>query len=124
MEVFGEIKFRIVECHAEQVISEMPILPGILNPFGTVNAGAILWFADVTASELVLGGANAEEGMKGFPLAINLHANLMGNRNEGTFVAKSNYIKKGRSVSVVRTTVKTLEDLLIADITTSHILSK
>lgn len=38
-----------------------------------VHAGAILWFADVTASVLVLGDAPAAEGMKGFPLAITIN---------------------------------------------------
>jgi len=27
----------------------MPISKGILNPFGTVQAGAMIWLADVTA---------------------------------------------------------------------------
>ena len=123
MEIHGHIKFTVVKQLAEEVISEMPVEAGILNPFGVVNAGAILWFADVTASVLVLAGVTPEPGMKGFPLAINLNANLIGNSKDGIFVATSSYVKKGRTVSVVRTVVTGLDGKLIADVTTSHVRS-
>lgn len=123
MDVQGHIKFTVVARSSDEVISEMPIQPGILNPFGTVNAGATLWLADVTASVLVLEGVNPEQGMKGFPLAININANLLGNNTAGTFVAKSNYVKKGRTVSVVKTTVVDASGKLVAEVTTSHVRS-
>jgi 1,4-dihydroxy-2-naphthoyl-CoA hydrolase len=123
MEVQGHIKFTVIERSSEEVISEMPIQPGILNPFGTVNAGATLWLADVNASVLVLEGVNPEQGMKGFPLAISLNANFLGNNTAGAFVAKSIYVKKGRTVSVVKTTVIDASGKLIAEVTTSHVQS-
>lgn len=123
MEVQGHIKFTVIERSSEEVISEMPIQPGILNPFGTVNAGATLWLADVNASVLVLEGVNPEQGMKGFPLAISINANLLGNNTAGAFLAKSNYVKKGRTVSVVKTTVVDASGKLIAEVTTSHVQS-
>lgn len=123
MEVQGHIKFTVIERSAEEVVSEMPIQPGILNPFGTVNAGATLWLADVNASVLVLEGVNPKQGMKGFPLAININANLLGNNTAGVFVAKSNYVKKGRTVSVVKTVVTDTSGKLIAEVTTSHVQS-
>lgn len=123
MEIQGHIKFTITQRSADEVIAEMPVQPGILNPFGIVNAGATLWFADVAASMLVLDGNSLEKGMKGFPLAINLNANLLGNSSSGTFVAKSTYIKNGRTVKVVKTMVTDSSGKLIADVTTSHVLS-
>ena len=123
MEVQGHIKFTITQRSPDEVIAEMPVQAGILNPFGTVNAGATLWFADVAASILVLDGVDPTEGMKGFPLAINLNANLLGNSTSGVFIAKSHYVKNGRTVKVVRTTVTEASGKLIADVTTSHVLS-
>lgn len=55
MKIEGNIEFYVVEQVPERVVSEMPIQPGIKNPYGVVNAGAILWFADVTATILVMG---------------------------------------------------------------------
>ncbi|MCC5811596.1 MAG: PaaI family thioesterase [Ectothiorhodospiraceae bacterium] len=120
----GQIEFSIVSRGDDEVLAEMPIQPGILNPFGTVHAGATLWFADVTATHLVLAGRKPTEGMKGFPLAISLSANLAGNQTEGTFQARARYVKRGRTVSVVRTTVTGREGKLIADITTSHVAAQ
>ncbi len=52
----GEIEFTITDLSPERVLAEMPIRSGLLNPYGVVNAGAMLWFADVCASTLAYGG--------------------------------------------------------------------
>ena len=124
MRVDGRIEFTILEQTPGQVISEMPIQPGILNPFGVVHAGAILWFADVTATYLALGSSHASEGMKGFPLAINLNANFASNQKAGTLKAIASFVKKGKTISVVRTTVLGEDDKLIAEISTNHVAAK
>lgn len=96
MKIEGKIEFQVVEQEPEQVISEMPIQAGIRNPYGVVNAGAILWFADVTATILVMGSPLASEGMAGFPLAITLNANFVSNQKEGTFRAVASFVKMGK----------------------------
>ena len=120
----GSIEFTVTERDVDRVVSEMPITPGIRNPFGAVHAGAMLWFADVTATMLVMGDVQPSEGMKGFPLAISLNANFVGNQSEGTLKAVASFVKRGRTVSVVRTQVYGAADRLIADVTTSHVLAK
>lgn len=124
MKFEGSIEFSVLEQTEGQVISEMPIHAGVKNPFGVVHVGAILWFADVSATVLVMGSTQATAGMKGFPLAINLNANFIGNQAEGTFKAIVSFVKRGRTVSIVRTAVYGEGDKLIADITTNHVLSK
>ena len=124
MKIQGSIEFTVVERSPERVVSEMPVIAGIKNPFGVAHAGAILWFADVTATVLVMGKVDASAGMQGFPLAIALNANFLSNQSEGSFKATSTFVKKGRTVSVVRTTVVGVGEKLVADITTSHVLSK
>ena len=101
-----------------------PSFLAIKNPFGGAHAGAILWLADVTATVLAMGTTQATEGMKGFPLAISLNANFLGNQADGSLRAVASFVKRGRTVSVVRTLVTGASDRLIADITTSHVLSK
>lgn len=124
MKVQGQIEFTIVEQLADKVVSQMPVTEGIKNPFGIAHAGAIIWFEDVTATVLAMGKADATAGMQGFPLAISLNANLVSNQSEGVFTATSSFVKKGRTVSVIRTSVVGANDRLVADITTSHVLSK
>lgn len=117
----GSIEFRIVEQDEKRLVGEMPVQEGILNPFGTAHAGAILWFADVCATTLAFGEQEMSVGAKGFPLAISLDAKLLGNQTQGVFRAESVYVKKGRRLSVIRTTVTGEDDRLIADVTTSHV---
>jgi len=124
MRVQGSIDFTITERSSERVVAEMPVTAGIKNPFGGVHAGAMLWFADVAATVLVMGPGEATEGMKAFPLAIALNANFLGNQTEGSFKAVASFVKRGRTVSVVRTAVYGAGEKLIADVTTSHVLSK
>jgi 1,4-dihydroxy-2-naphthoyl-CoA hydrolase len=123
MKMEGSIEFTVTERTKDRVVSEMPVTAGIRNPFGVVHAGAMLWLADVTATILVMGPEQASEGMKGFPLAISLNANFLGNQKEGSFKAVSTYVKRGRTVSVVRTAVFGAGDKVVADVTTSHVLS-
>ena len=124
MRIRGAIDFTVTEVSPDRVVAEMPIHDGIKNPFGVVHAGAMLWFADVAATVLVMGTGVAEEGMKAFPLAISLNANFLGNQKEGSFRAVSTFVRKGKMVSVVRTAVLGADERLIADVTTSHVLSK
>ncbi len=124
MHAEGSIAFTITEQTPDRVRSEMPVRSGILNPYGVVQAGAMLWLADVTATVLVLGSSRATPGMPGFPLAISLNANFLGNQSEGTLRAESSFVKRGRTVSVVRTLVHGASGGLVADVTTSHVLAK
>ena len=57
-------------------------------------------------------------------MAINLTANFVANQTEGTFKAVASFVKRGRTVSVVRTIVYGSSEKLIADVTTNHVLSK
>jgi len=123
MKFKGDIEFTITEQSAEQVTGEMPIQAGLLNPYGIVNAGAIVWFADVCASILVFGDKTVEPGAAGFPLGISINAAFVGNQKEGVFRATSRFVKRGRQLSVVRTLVTGANDRLIADISTSHMAS-
>ena len=124
MEFEGSIRFSILEQSKDRVVGEMPIQAGIKNPYGVVHVGAMLWLADVCATVLVLGSPHATEGQKGFPLGINLNGNFTGNQSEGTLKAVSSFVKKGKTVSIVRTTILGEGDKLIADVTTNHVLAK
>jgi acyl-coenzyme A thioesterase PaaI-like protein len=81
----------------------------------------MLWFADVTATVLVLKGRDPTVGMTGFPVAINLNANFFANQGDGLFRARSEYVIRGRSVSVVRILVTADNDRPMAKVTTSYV---
>lgn len=117
----GTIEFFIEERNKEYVISRMPITKGMLNPFGVVQAGAMIWLADVTASVLVMENRAPDPDGKGFPLAIDLHTTLMGNQKEGEIRAEARFVRFGRKVSVIRTRITGKDDKLLAELTSTHV---
>jgi len=117
----GEIEFFIEERKEDCVVSRMPVAAGILNPFGTVQAGAMLWLADVTATVLAIGKTRLGQKGQGFPLAINLNAHLLGNQRGGDIRAEARFVRKGKRVTVVRTRVIGDSDQLLAEVTTTHV---
>ncbi len=117
----GKLEFFIEERREDCVVSRMPVIPGALNPFGTVQAGAMLWLADVTATVLAIGSADIGAEGQGFPLAININANLLGNQRGGEILAEAHFVKKGKRVTVVRTRVTGDGGRLLAEVTTTHV---
>lgn len=122
-EYSGQIRFVIEEQTAERVRGRMPITDGILNPFGTVHAGAMLWFADVIATVLAIGDTEIGPDGKGFPLAVALNASLLANRRSGDVLAEARLVRRGKRLIVVRTEVTGEDGALLVDVTTTHIPS-
>ncbi len=120
-EYSGALKFYLHERTDEYVISRMPVTPEMLNPYGTVHAGALLWLADVTATILAMGRTAAATEGQGFPLAINLNANLLANQKDGEIQAEARFVRQGRRVTIVRTRVTGNGGLLLAEVTTTQI---
>lgn len=102
----------------------MTVAPGMLNPFGTIHAGALVWFADVVATSLVLGSEAPEEAMDSFPVAITLNAHLLANRREGTLFACARWLRQGRRVQTVRTVVTDADDTVLLDLTSTHVSAR
>jgi len=117
----GELEFTIEERREDCVVSRMPVIPGALNPFGTVQAGAMLWMADVTATALAIGSSELGKKGQGFPLAINVTASLLGNQRGGEILAEARFVRKGKRVTVVRTRITGDKGRLLAEVTTTHV---
>jgi uncharacterized protein (TIGR00369 family) len=124
MKYTGNLEFEVESVDERHALARMAIQPGVLNPFGTIHAGAIIWLADVTATVLALGGENVPDGGKGFPLAINLSTNMLANQRGGEITAEACFVRKGSQVIVIRTTVKGDEGRLLAEITSTHVLAR
>lgn len=122
--VQGAIEFTIESVDENSATGLMPIQQAMLNPFGTVHAGALVWFADVIATTLVLGGAEASQGMESFPVAVTLNAQLLSNRNGGELLATAQWVKRGRRVSTVRTIVTDADGKVLLDLTSTHVSAK
>ena len=117
----GEIEFYIEERTDDHVISRMPVKKGMLNPFGTVQAGAMIWMADVTATVMAIGNTEIGEDGSGFPLAVDLHTTLLGNQRDGDIRAEARVVRRGRRIIVIRTRITGNQGRLLAELTSTHI---
>lgn len=72
----GEIGFTIESRAPERVVARMPVIQAAKNPFGTMHAGAQIWFVDIAATLCAIGDLDSigEDG-SGFPLAVDQHDN-------------------------------------------------
>ena len=119
-----KIDFEIVSREPDQVVAKMPVIEEAKNPFGTMHAGALIWFADVTATLCAVRDlATVSESGAGFPLAIDLHTVLTGNEREGVLTAISKAVKRGRKIIIIRTEVRGESGQMLIDMTTTHLRS-
>lgn len=118
----GGLAFDIVEAGAERTVSTMQVTAGMLNPFGTVHAGAMIWLADVTATVCAIGDpASIGADGAGFPLAVDLHTVLATNQRDGVLTATATPARRGRGLVVIRTEVTGEHDRLLIAVTTTHV---
>ncbi len=117
----GSIEFFIETRNAETVVSRMPVTKGIVNPFGTVQAGAMIWLADVTATILALENVTLGPNGEGFPLAVDLHTTLLSNQKDGEIRAEARFVRKGTRVIVIRTRITGNKAKLLAELTSTHV---
>lgn len=121
----GAIGFSIESRKVDRVVAKMPVQSGILNAFGTVHSGALIWFADVTATLCAVGDPdNIDEEGRSFPLAIDLHAALVGNEREGVLTAETTPVRRGGTLVIVRTVVTGPSDQLLVSMTTTHMRAR
>jgi uncharacterized protein (TIGR00369 family) len=116
-----DMAFTIVEQQETRVVAKMPVHQGMLNPFGTIHAGAMIWFADVAATRLARIAGQSTTDAKGFPLAINIQAAVLSNQRGGELIADARFLRQGKRVMVVRTTVTGEDGKLLLELTTTHV---
>lgn len=120
----GNLAFEILEVTTDVAVGRMEVTEGALNPFGTIHAGAMVWFADVVATTLALGGAEAKPGEPGFPLALTFDVAMFANRSDGVISATARYVKRGRTVATVRTVVSGPDEKPLLELTSTHLYSR
>jgi len=118
----GGLAFDIVESGPERAVSTMQVKSAMLNPFGTVHAGAMIWFADVTATVCAIGDpATVGTDGSGFPLAVDLHTVLAANQRDGVLTATAVPVRRGKQLIVIRTDVTGDNGRLLISMTTTHV---
>jgi uncharacterized protein (TIGR00369 family) len=117
-EYIGMNHSRDTEDNASATIT---IEPHHCNPTGNVNGGVFLSMAD----NLSTGTANSayfkKTGERKFMVGVDLHAVMLANQLGGTIRAVARPIRVGRRITVVRTQVFGENNVLLAEVTTTHV---
>ena len=118
----GRIDFTIESRESDRIVAKMPVTEDAKNPFGTMHAGALIWFADIAATLCAIGDLETiGENGEGFPLAIDLHIVVTGNESAGILTATATTTKRGKKLVVIRTEVRGETGRLMIDMTTTHL---
>lgn len=116
----GQIEFDITAVGDGEAQGEMTVGPGMLGPFGTVQIGALVWFAEAVATSLVLGGEPMTEGTDSVPIATTLDAHLLAASRSGMITARSHWLRRDKKVSTVRTELRDGEGRRVLDLTSTY----
>lgn len=115
------LDLRFDEEDADHVVTRLPVTDAVRNRTGQVHAGALIAMADMMASILARQGVEVGPNGEGFPLAIDVHAVLVGNQRGGEVRGESRIVRRGRRVTVVRTRLTGADGRLLAEVTTTHV---
>jgi len=109
---------RFLSVGEGQAVAELDFRPELTQLTGLFHAGAIIAFADETATAASMWELNptGEFRPELFPLTLQLSVNLIRNTNRGTLRAEARIIHRGRTTIVVEVGVRDQEQRLIANL--------
>ena len=115
---------ELVEVTDEHVVTRMPFKPALQQLTGLFHAGALLGFADGTATMACLHAVDqtgAADGAR-FPLAIQVSANLIRNTGTGTVTGEARLLHRGRTTMVAETTVRDEQGRTLVIMTSTYLV--
>jgi uncharacterized protein (TIGR00369 family) len=118
--LMGQLGIRVVSLSPDRAVAELPFHAGISTPIGHAHAGAMLALADTTATYLAIATTGGGLDAAGFPVAIGLTAQIVGNVQQGTLRAESAVAHRGRTLVVIASRVTSDTGRLLALVTTTH----
>jgi uncharacterized protein (TIGR00369 family) len=97
------------------------IQPHHCNPTGNINGGLFLSMADNVATGSAGRAYFAKTGERKFMVGVDLHAVMLSNQQGGTVRAVATPVRVGRRITVIRTQVLGDGDVVLAEVTTTHV---
>ena len=102
-------------------VATVEIEPHHCNPTGNINGGLFLSMADNVSTGAANQAYFEKTGERKFMVGVDLHAVMLANQKGGTVRAIATPIRVGRRITVVRTRVLGDGDVLLAEVTTTHV---
>ena len=107
---------RFVSVGPQRAVARLDFKPSLTQLTGLFHAGAIIAFADETATAAAMWETNPSGELRPelFPLTLQLSANLIRNTKRGTLTAEAEIVHRGCTTLIVEVTVLDDERRLIA----------
>lgn len=98
---------RFLSAGAGHAVAQLDFKPSLAQLTGAFHAGAIVAFADETATAAAMWETNPSGEFRPelFPLTLQLSVNLIRNTNRGTLTAEAEIVHRGRTTIVVEVQV-------------------
>lgn len=115
---------RCLSAGEGRAVSELPFKPELSQLTGLFHAGAIIAFADETATAASMWETNPTGEFKPelFPLTLQISANLVRNTNRGLLRAEAEIIHRGRTTLIVEVKVRDELGKLIASLVATQLV--
>jgi 1,4-dihydroxy-2-naphthoyl-CoA hydrolase len=94
METLG---IEVVEATPERVLATMPVTPRVHQPFGILHGGASVALAETAAS---VGATVSLDPKTHYAVGLEINANHLRAKRDGTLTATATPLHKGRSTQV------------------------
>lgn len=108
--IMEAIGIEVVEVSGEQVVAAMPVHGPTKQPFGILHGGASLVLAETVAS---LGTFNLIDQENELAVGLEINANHLRSKSEGTVTAVGTPLHQGRKIMVWDVRITDEEDKLI-----------
>jgi len=125
------VRGTMIESHGTRFVSvgpgraaaELDFKPSLAQLTGRFHAGAIIAFADETATCAAMWETNPSGTLRPelFPLTLQLSVNLIRNTERGTLTAEAQIVHRGRTIVVVEVQVLDDQRRLIARLTATQL---
>jgi len=114
---------RFVSVGPGRAVAELDFKPSLAQLTGRFHAGAIVAFADETATCAAMWETNPSGALRPelFPLTLQLSVNLLRNTDRGTLTAEAQIVHRGRTTLVVEVLVFDDQRRLIAKLAATQL---
>lgn len=107
--------------YEDEFVSTVHIQEHHRNPTGNINGGVFLSMADNVSTGAANRAYFLKTGERKFMVGVDLHAVMLANQQGGTVRAKAAPVRVGRRITVIRTQIVGDNDVLLAEVTTTHV---
>lgn len=121
-DVLKDVGARATESSAEHAVIKLPLSPAITEATGVVFGGVLMMLADAAAGLLVTYQDGPADAVGISTTMPQMNVNIPRNTRDSTVLrAESRYVRRGRRVSLVETSVFDDEHRLLLHATSHHV---